>query len=800
MTDAELKAPGLYLRTLETEAAATSRSAVTAFVGITERGPLHDPQTLRNYGDFLEVFGGAWDFGVLAESVNAFFLNGGEEACVVRVARLPPIATPSVSDSCPVKEELAIATCKTRVLDANGLETLRIAARNPGNWGNRLQARFQTDSGREMDLAHLTAPAAAGAEELEVDFVYDFRVGGRLRLIHRINAFLKSVHEVVALDKTNRRLTLDPALPQDYPTGSTVSAAGFRLEVTDGTRREIFDGLSMNPSHLRYFVAEVNGPAARPYLSLAREGHSLLVSVAQVLGADGLPRFKPDSTGALTFSGGGDGVAYATAILKDSSASPGLIVTARIKGREGNGIRVKAEAFMGMISLPVPERPGAAKDQLVIDDIHGWAVGDTLTINHATVSETAKVAAVFADKHVVVLAAPLVNDYPLGSGCSVASRFNLFIECPASPETTELFFNLSLSPGPRFCADLVNGSSRLVCIAAKPEAAGPLDGSVVLSGGTDPDEIPLQIYTGYNDGGALFKAGSEYPEHLGLAALESSPEVSLISVPDVGYRKDLTPSDRAFAQTQVLFHCQKMGERFALLDMPQQLTPAQALEWPAHFADPKLARYGALYYPWIWVATGEQRRLLPPSGAVAGLIARTDRQYGVGRAPANLQFKGVVGTEHDLDASEQGELNLAGVNCIRKFEVGALRLGGARTLGKETNHLYVHNRRVVLFAIKAMTSGLRWAVFEPNDQNLRRRIKDSLEGFLGGMLASGLTAGTKPEEAFYVKVDDGLNSAETPDMGQVLAEVGIALSRPAEFLVIAVKRRPEILTLVEDEA
>jgi hypothetical protein len=105
----------------------------------------------------------------------------------------------------------------------------------------------------------------------------------------------------------------------------------------------------------------------------------------------------------------------------------------------------------------------------------------------------------------------------------------------------------------------------------------------------------------------------------------------------------------------------------------------------------------------------------------------------------------------------------------------------------------------VLAVIKALSRNLLWAVFEPNDSRLRQRIKDSLEGFFQALLARGLTAGSRPGEAYYVKVDESLNGPEVRDAGQLLAEIGIAITRPAEFIVLTVKRRPEIVTLVEEE-
>jgi len=786
-------APGLVLGALDAAAGpAPPGSAVTAFVGVAERGPLHRPQAVRSFGEFADVFGGFWEHGALAESVYAFFLNGGEEARVVRVGGPLPAAT---------QQPLAAARSAAPLRDANGDEALRLSARSEGAWGNRLAATLFAESGRELALGKLRSSAASGATEVEVDFVHDYRVGGTVHLVHRDNPFARSTHEIKAIDGGAGRLALKPALSRELPKGSSVSAQGFGLEVTDGVHAELFDGLSMNPAHPRYVVDVLGGPAALSVLEAARAGHSLLVTAERVLGPDGAPRFRPASpTEPIPFAGGGDGVVFAAGVMNDAGGRPVLRAVALPEGRRGNGLRLAAAPFTGRLALAAV----AGATQLVLEDIRGWSAGDEVTFAG---SETRRIASVEPDEHLLMLTSALANDHPLGSQVSVANRFNLLVELEG--ELPERFFNLSMAAGPRFAPDVVGGAadplhrSRLVCLsaAAAPEpgaeANPPASGTVTLGGGADPEELPLELVLGYDEDGGPAQIGSD-PSPLGVATLEPVPEVNLISVPDLVYRRDLALPDMVRAQRQLLVHCERMGERFALLDMPRGLGAEDAFQWPAHFFDSGPGRFGALYYPWLETAFSGASRWSPPSGAVAGLIAQADRQEGVGRPPANLAFKGIVSLEREIEAPEQAELNLRGVNCIRKFEVGAIRLWGARTLSSAESQTYVHQRRVVLMAMKALSSGLRWAVFEPNDAKLRQRIKGSIEGLFRGFLARGLIAGDRPEDAFYVDVGEPLNGPETPE-GQVLAEVGVALSRPAEFIVLSVRRRSEILRLVEEE-
>ena len=804
MSDAALRTPGLYLRALETEASTLSPTALTAFVGVTERGPLDSPQTLGSFGDFVMVFGDVWQHGAVGDSVYGFFLNGGQETAVVRVARQPPLTAPAVV-GCVAQADLATAVAAGTIVDANGAATLSLTARNPGAWGNRLELNVFAEAARPMELGQLSASVAGGASDVIVDNVYDYRVNGSVRLTHASNLFLKSSHQITAINESLRRVTLSPPIPaQGYPKGSALAGPGFRLAVSDGARREVFDDLSMNPAHPRFFADVINGPANVPYLDLARLGHSLLVVATQELGPLGQSRFKPvDSAGVVKFAGGADGLTFATGTLNDGAAAASLVATALIGGRAGAGLRLTATPFGGRLSLAVPSESGA-KDVLVLEDIRGWVAADTVTITHATnpaLNESATIFSVDLDAHELRLNAPLVNPYPLGSSVAVAARFNLAVAAPPGLVGAESFFNLSMAAGPRSFATVVNGAggSRLVCLSAAAPPGGTPTGTLMLTGGSDPDEVPLPAFTGYAADGSLFQPpGATGP--VGMAALEAVPAINLVAVPDLVRRADLSAPERVQGQTQALYHCQKMGERFALLDVPANLAPAEALEWPEHFTDPRFARYGALYYPWLRLAVAGVSRLVPPSGLMAGLFARVDQQGGVGQAPANVQLKGAVGLQQDVDAVAQGALNDAGINCVRKFEVGAVRLWGARTLSRDDQYLYVHNRRVVLSVIKGLSAVLRWAVFEPNDSGLQKRVKSAIEGFLRGVLTRTPSSGGRVEDAFFVNVGDELNTSVTRDAGQLIAEVGIAVAKPAEFIVITVKRTPDILTLVEEEA
>src|SRR5258707_2436796 len=295
-----------------------------------------------------------------------------------------------------------------------------------------------------------------------------------------------------------------------------------------------------------------------------------------------------------------------------------MVATSLLKGSEGNLVRRRAKNFGSTLSLSVPPAPLGLKDRVVLRDVEGFRAGETVTITHATtpaINEAATVLSVSPDEHLLNLTAPLVANYPLESKVEVADRFSLFVEGQDLPATRESFLNLSLAAGPRFFKDVLNGvadpavRSKLVSLEAALLPSGKPTGQVQLSGGTGPGEMAVRFYTGYlEDGSPFLPAGPD--QAIGLASLEPVTEVNLVTLPDVTGLTDLPTADLLLPHRQLLFHCQKLGDRFALLDPPPMQSLADALAWPAQVAEGRLTRYAAFSYPWIEVALqGQKRRL-----------------------------------------------------------------------------------------------------------------------------------------------------------------------------------------------
>jgi hypothetical protein len=182
---------------------------------------------------------------------------------------------------------------------------------------------------------------------------------------------------------------------------------------------------------------------------------------------------------------------------------------------------------------------------------------------------------------------------------------------------------------------------------------------------------------------------------------------------------------------------------------------------------------------------------------VIGAYARTDNERGVFKAPANVVVRGITGFAHEIPTGEQDLLNPAGVNVMRRFDGLGNVIWGARTISSETLWRYVPVRRLFIFIEQSLVQGTRFAVFEPNDLRLYARLRDGVSNFLTTQWRNGALFGAKPEEAFFVKVDETTTTEEDRQLGRVNIIVGIAPVRPAEFIVFRIGQAPQSVIIAE---
>ena len=210
-----------------------------------------------------------------------------------------------------------------------------------------------------------------------------------------------------------------------------------------------------------------------------------------------------------------------------------------------------------------------------------------------------------------------------------------------------------------------------------------------------------------------------------------------------------------------------------------------------------MARNAAIYFPRIRQADsqlGGQIDMFVPCGVIAGVMARTDSQHGVWKAPAGLDasLNGVAGLQLDMTDAENGLLNPLGINCLRTFPVHGRVVWGSRTMrgadAAADEYKYVPVRRLALFLEESLYRGTQWVVFEPNDEPLWAQIRLNLGAFMHNLFRQGAFQGAAPRDAYFVKCDKETTTQNDINLGIVNIVVGFAPLKPAEFVVIKLQQ------------
>jgi phage tail sheath protein FI len=227
--------------------------------------------------------------------------------------------------------------------------------------------------------------------------------------------------------------------------------------------------------------------------------------------------------------------------------------------------------------------------------------------------------------------------------------------------------------------------------------------------------------------------------------------------------------------------------RFAIVDLPAIGVDQELVDWRLKYVT---STFAAAYAPHVEIVhldphAPKRTRMVPPSGVVAGVFAQTDARRGVWKAPAGVEVHGVVGLGDDYDDVRQDLLNPNAVNVLREFPQRGIMVWGARTASDDTEWRYVAVRRFASMMERSIATGTQWTVFEPNNEPLWTKVRGSVEGFLFDLWQAGALAGSKPKDAFFVRVGLGetMTSTDIAD-GRLIVTVGFAPLKPAEFTIL----------------
>lgn len=300
--------------------------------------------------------------------------------------------------------------------------------------------------------------------------------------------------------------------------------------------------------------------------------------------------------------------------------------------------------------------------------------------------------------------------------------------------------------------------------------------SYVLAGGNDGNPPPPSSYEGRGDDSSPTKSG--------LKSLEDLEEIAIVAAPGYSYNWGTRESQIVAISQHLINHCERMRYRVAALDSPDNLALSGVREYRALLDTTR----AALYYPWVIIndPITNQDLSLPPSGFMAGIYARNDVEIGVHKAPANEVVRNAIGIAVLINKAQQDVLNPLGINCIRFFEGRGIRVWGARTISSDPEWKYLNIRRYFAFLEASIDHSTQWAVFEPNGERLWANIRRTIESFLANEWKEGHLAGTKVEEAFFVRCDRSTMTQNDLDNGRLICLIGVAPLYPAEFVIFRI--------------
>ncbi|MFZ4506487.1 MAG: phage tail sheath family protein [Fimbriimonas sp.] len=757
--------PGVYIEEISSGVRPITgvATSITAFVGRALRGPVNEAVTINSFGDFERTFGGLWTESTLGYSVRDFFNNGGGQAIIVR------LFSPEFADEA-ARAAAALVADGLAVTEAD--KVIALVNTNKALTGAQIVDLVAAEAdGIANDPANAAAKAAA-------------------------NALLQTVKDAVASA---------PSLADLIKAADDKAkelAAGFDKEKAAGLAVWTAVNGTAGGATKAEVVAAITGAVAAQAAGVERAAAQRVADAstdkadrATILAAakaesDALNLVKEGQKAAAS---GIWNAATVEAAKVPAPSADGLVAAAKAEADKANG--VNRDAATGVANAVATRRVQAPS-------------GDTIL----ALTTAGKPAARAAGANAVAPRARAILDLgglkleavePGAWGNKLRARITTGV-----PGGTDKDFILTIldgtsgrleeflvSTGANNPVDQVLADqSSLVRVLAKPakptaNAQPPLPrnafdaaystGVLAANEATDGKELVQADYQG-NEGNKT-----------GLYALEKADLFNILVIPPYPTR-DL----EAAIITDAISYVERK-RAFLIIDPPSDWTTKDKAKAGINAQPFGASDHAAIYYPRL-----RQRDPLrdnrvgtfAPSGAVAGVYARTDTNRGVWKAPAGLDatLNGVPELAVSLTDGENGELNPLGLNVLRVKPGAGRVVWGARTLRGDdrlaSEYKYVPVRRLALNIEESLYRGLQWVVFEPNDEPLWAQIRLNATAFMHRLFREGAFAGASPKEAYLVKCDRETTTQADINVGVVNVVIGFAPLKPAEFVFIKLQQ------------
>ena len=773
--------PGVYIEEIPSGAHPITgvATSIGAFVDFFSQGPLNEAVHLFGWPDFERQFGSLDARSEASYAVQQFFLNGGTEAYVVR-------ATSTTTGNA------AQAAAIVLMDNSGGSNILLATASSPGQWGNNLRIGIDygtTDPTRFFNLT-ATEISMVGAKA-QVVATESFR-----------NLSIDSTLPNYALNVVNNgsqliTLSIIPgASTRPAQTGSV--SAGFAAISSPWVANTVH--------HLGDTVIDGNGNLVRA-TAIAGTGES----------GSGPTWSKNVGDQVTDDVSAGNGVTWSVLPTGLGFLPPWKQLTTYKLGDailDGSG-NTQVVTTAGSSGAAAP----------------AWPTTIGKTTSDGTVTWTLQ--------HVLALGVQFTGQLQVSlNGTAFATQISLSSVTPPAQMTwawlAGTLQSLIRGVDPALAnasVNLIGGSATLAYLQIKPGTNNPTDvlaltdagGSTLatnlklasnvqqyaLGSGT---AVQAQAFPGSpavpqpgTDGvwdpntDAAGMTGGLIGDQLAKSGMYALLDADLFNILCIPATMRLPDSNAAQVATDATALCTQR-RAFYLLDPPQQAgnrdTVTGIMTWLDQNATLR-SRNAAIYFPRPDIAdplSNFQPRASAPSGTLAGVYARTDVARGVWKAPAGIEatLAGVQSLEYRLIDGENGVLNPLAINCLRSFPIYGNICWGARTLNGadqiEDDYKYIPVRRLALFLEESLYRGLKWVVFEPNDEPLWGQIRLNVTGFMQNLFRQGAFQGGSPQQAYFVKCDSQTTTSLDQANGIVNIVVGFAPLKPAEFVIIQIQQ------------
>ena len=789
--------PGVYIQEVPSGVRTITgvSTSIGAFFGRTARGPVNKAVRCLSFADFLREFGGPHPKSDLAQSVRQFFDNGGTDCYVIRLAHFA------------AGTGKAAVTLKN-IAGGGGQRVLTATAKQPGLWGSDVKLDVDYNTPNPDDTFNLAVIQESGGAVVNRE---DFTNLSMMPTSPRFASTFVTQSSTL-IDLALHADMGDPALPGSFinTIGNTPAGYSESRRPFTGAVGAVITAINTLLTTNGNFVMSVNGSidididltgdvvagASFPAVALSFTGLLNPILASAVPGLAVACQF--DSVGAARVlritSASGD---FSRVTIRRAATAD--LAGPMMFGLDQGGIEVVRYSNMRPVYNGAVFVGGNTFGAFT-DGANGINTFAGLNQNIITGIQIAGSPSVTLG--LVTTAAGDANFVSAGPGVDgVREKLRIIAQTvnadPNVPWKAELWgYHLAFrkKQGP---INDVSGVTTTGGVGAGAFGSG-------FTGNTRQYSLGITGTSTFQDGPGVAGDDGTAPQmadylgnpvlHTGFNALDLVDLFNLMVLPgdreinDATYEQLIGPAS---------VYC-KGHRAFLLVDAPDAWTSAAGIP----VADATVVNslralvvkdHSAVFYPKVQYSDAGVKKMIGPSGMIAGLMARTDSSRGVWKAAAGTEAAlfGVLDLQVNLTDLENGVLNKLGVNVLRKFPVGIVNWGartldGSDDIGSEWK--YIPIRRLALFLEESLFRGTKWVVFEPNDEPLWASIRLNLNAFMLSLFRQGAFQGSTPDKAFYVKCDGETTTQNDRNLGIVNIEVGFAPLKPAEFVVIKIQQ------------